>query len=182
MATSCEELTHGKRLWCWEGLGAGGEGGDRGWDGWMASPTRWTWVWVNPGVGDGQGGLACCNSWGRKESDMTEWLNWTELNWVISHVEHLFLCLLAICMSSLEKHLFSSFAYCLIKLFGDFVVVDLYEFFVLLLNQIVLVFCCCWVVGIIYIYVSHIWFANSVSHAIASLLFCFWFPLQCRSF
>ena len=32
-----------------------------------------------PGVGDGQGGLACCNSWGRKESDMTEWLNWTEL-------------------------------------------------------------------------------------------------------
>ena len=32
-----------------------------------------------PGVGDGQGGLACCDSWGRKESDMTEWLNWTEL-------------------------------------------------------------------------------------------------------
>ena len=31
-----------------------------------------------PGVGDGQGGLACCNSWGHKESDMTEWLNWTE--------------------------------------------------------------------------------------------------------
>ena len=38
-----------KRLWCWEGLGAGGEGDDRGWDGWMASPTRWTWVWVNSG-------------------------------------------------------------------------------------------------------------------------------------
>ena len=38
--------THWKRLWCWEGLGAGGEGDDRGWDGWMASPTRWTWVWV----------------------------------------------------------------------------------------------------------------------------------------
>ena len=34
-----------------------------------------------PGVGDGQGGLACCDSWGRKESDMTERLNWTELNW-----------------------------------------------------------------------------------------------------
>ena len=46
-ATSCEELTHWKRPWCWEGLGAGGEGDDRGWDGWMASPTRWTWVWVN---------------------------------------------------------------------------------------------------------------------------------------
>ena len=37
------------RLWCWEGLEAGGEGDDRGWDGWMASPTWWTWVWVNSG-------------------------------------------------------------------------------------------------------------------------------------
>ena len=40
-------LTHQKRLWYWEGLGAGGEGDDRGWDGWMASLTRWTWVWGN---------------------------------------------------------------------------------------------------------------------------------------
>ena len=43
LATSCEELTRWKRPWCWEGLGAGGEGDDRGWDGWMASPTRQTW-------------------------------------------------------------------------------------------------------------------------------------------
>ena len=49
LATSCEELTHWKRPWCWEGLGAGGEGDDRGWDGWMASPTWWAWVWVNSG-------------------------------------------------------------------------------------------------------------------------------------
>ena len=49
LATSSEELTHWKRLWCWEGLGAGGKGDDRGWDGWMASLTRWTWVWVNSG-------------------------------------------------------------------------------------------------------------------------------------
>ena len=75
-------LTHWKRLWCWEGLGAGGEGDDRGWDGWMASLTRWTRVWVNSGRWWwGQGCLACCNSWGRKESDTTERLNWTELNW-----------------------------------------------------------------------------------------------------
>ena len=47
LATSCEELTHWKRPLCWEGLWAGGEGDDRGWDGWMASPTQWTWVWVN---------------------------------------------------------------------------------------------------------------------------------------
>ena len=41
--------------------------------------TRWTWVWWTPGVGDGKGGPACCDSWGCKESDMTEWLNWTDL-------------------------------------------------------------------------------------------------------
>ena len=35
--------------WWWEEFGAGGKGDDRGWDGWMASPTRWTWVWVNSG-------------------------------------------------------------------------------------------------------------------------------------
>ena len=44
-----QEPTHWKRPWCWERLKAGGEGDDRGWDGWMASPTRWTWVWVSSG-------------------------------------------------------------------------------------------------------------------------------------
>ena len=44
-----EELTLWKRPWCWERLRAGGEGDDRGWDGWMASLTQWTWVWVNSG-------------------------------------------------------------------------------------------------------------------------------------
>ena len=48
LATWCEELTHLKRPWCWERLRAG-EGDDRGWDSWMASPTQWTWVWVNSG-------------------------------------------------------------------------------------------------------------------------------------
>ena len=43
------ELTHWKRPWCWERLKAGGEGKDRGWDGWMASSTWWTWVWVSSG-------------------------------------------------------------------------------------------------------------------------------------
>ena len=47
LATWCKELTHWKRPWCWEGLRAGGEGDDRGWDGWMASLTQWTWVWVD---------------------------------------------------------------------------------------------------------------------------------------
>ena len=60
------------------GIGAGGQGDDRGWDGWMASPTLWTWVWVNsrswwwtrrPGV---------LRFMGLQGSDMTERLNWTE--------------------------------------------------------------------------------------------------------
>ena len=49
LATWCEELTHLKRPWCWERLRAGGEGDDRGWDGWTALPIQWTWVWVDSG-------------------------------------------------------------------------------------------------------------------------------------
>ena len=67
-----------EKTWFWERLKAGGEGYDRGWDGWMASLTQWTWVRVL-GVGDGQRGLACCSPKGRKELDRTKWLNWTEL-------------------------------------------------------------------------------------------------------
>ena len=44
-----KELTPWKRSWCWERLKAGGEGGDRGWDGWMESPTQWTRVWASSG-------------------------------------------------------------------------------------------------------------------------------------
>ena len=55
--------------------------GQGGWDGWMASPTRWTWVWVNPGSWWwSQGSLACCSPWGRKESDTTEQLKWTDIH------------------------------------------------------------------------------------------------------
>ena len=47
LATWCKEPALWKRSWCWERLRAGEEGGDRGWDGWMASLTQWTWVWTN---------------------------------------------------------------------------------------------------------------------------------------
>ena len=49
LATWCEELTYLKRPWCWGRLLANGERGDRGWDGWMASLTRWAWVWASSG-------------------------------------------------------------------------------------------------------------------------------------
>ena len=78
LATSWEELTHWKRLWCWEALGQEEKGTTEdemaGWHHWLdGREFEWTL-----GVGDGQGGLGCCDSWGRKESDTTEWLNWTE--------------------------------------------------------------------------------------------------------
>ena len=78
LATWCEELIHLKRPRCWERLRTGGEGDDRGWDGLMASRLNGYGLGWTLGVGDGQGGLACCGSWGCKESDMTERLNWNE--------------------------------------------------------------------------------------------------------
>ena len=75
-ATGWEELTHWKRPWCWEELGAGGEGDNSERDGWMASPTQWVSLReLRKLVIDRE-----ANSWGHKESDTTERLNWTELN------------------------------------------------------------------------------------------------------
>ena len=77
--TSREELTHWKRLWCWEGLGSGGEEDDRGWDGWMASPTRWTWVWVNSGSWWWTGRSGVLQFMGSERVGHNKRLNWTEL-------------------------------------------------------------------------------------------------------
>ena len=80
LATWCEELTHLKRSWCWERLKAEGEGDDRVWDGWMALPTQWTWVWVSsgswwwtrrPGVLQSMGLQRVGHDWE------------TELNWIL---------------------------------------------------------------------------------------------------
>ena len=81
LATWCEELTHLKSLWCWERLKAGGEGDNRGWDGWMASPTQWTWVWVNSGSWWWTGRSWVLQFMGsqRVGHDWVTELNWTEL-------------------------------------------------------------------------------------------------------
>ena len=75
-----EELTHWKRPWCWEGLGAGGEGDNRGWDGWMASLTWWAWVWVNSGSWwwTGKPGMLWFMGLQRVGQDWVTELNWTE--------------------------------------------------------------------------------------------------------
>ena len=65
--------THWKRPWFWERQQAGG-GEDRGWDGWMASPTQWTWVWAHSGRW-WRAGKPGCSPWSRNELDTTERLN-----------------------------------------------------------------------------------------------------------
>ena len=79
LANSCKELTHWKRLWCWEGLGAGGQGNDRGWDGWMASRTQWTWIWVISGRWwwTGRPGMLRFMGSQRVGRDWVTELNWT---------------------------------------------------------------------------------------------------------
>ena len=76
LATWCEELTHWKRPWCWERLKAR-EGDDRGWNGWMALPTQWTWAWVNsgswwwtrrPGMLQSMGSLRVRQVWGTEQN------------------------------------------------------------------------------------------------------------------
>ena len=80
LATSCEELTHLKRPWRWERLKAGGERDDREWDGWMASPTQWTWDWVNSGSWWWTGRPGVLRSVGLQRVGH----NWaTELNWIV---------------------------------------------------------------------------------------------------
>ena len=69
LATWCEEPTHSEI--CWERLKARGEGGDKGWDGWMASPPHWTWPWATSEDSGWQARLVCCSPWGHKELDMT---------------------------------------------------------------------------------------------------------------
>ena len=80
LATWCEELTHLKRPLCWESLRAGGEGDYRGWDGWMASPTQWTRVWVSSRSWWWTGKFGRLQSMGsqRVRHDRASELNWTE--------------------------------------------------------------------------------------------------------
>ena len=88
LVTSCKVLTHWK-IPCWEWLGAGGEGDDKGWNGWMTSLTRWAWVWVNSG-----------SWWWTRRTGVLRFMGsqrvghaWaTELNWTVLIFPHTFYC------------------------------------------------------------------------------------------
>ena len=88
LATLFEELTHLKRVWCWEWWKAGGEGDDRGWDDWMASLTGWTWVWVNsrswwwtgkPGILQSMGSQRVGHDWATELNSIITRLTWVAL-------------------------------------------------------------------------------------------------------
>ena len=87
LATSCEELTNWKTPWCWEGLRAGGEGDNRGRNGWVASPTQWTRVWANsgrwwwtgkPGVLQSMGLQRVGHTWA---TELTDWSTKSQSSW-----------------------------------------------------------------------------------------------------
>ena len=80
LATWYKELTHLKRLWCWKRLKAGGEGDNRGWDGWMASLTQWIWVWASSGSWWWTGKLGVLQSMGSQR--VGHETGWAELNCV----------------------------------------------------------------------------------------------------
>ena len=85
LATWYEELTHWKRPWYWERLRAG-EGGGRGQDGWMASPTQWSWVWANSRRWWRAGSLLCCSPWGQSWIRLSDWTTTKRpdaLNWCL---------------------------------------------------------------------------------------------------
>ena len=80
-----------KRPWCWERLKAGGEGDDRGWDGWMAPPTQWTWVWISSGSWGWTGKPGVLQSMGlqRVRHDRVTELNWTIFIYITCQLEGL---------------------------------------------------------------------------------------------
>ena len=99
-----------EKTWCWERLKVGGEGDDRGWDGWMASPTRWTWVWVNSGSWwwTGRPGVLRFMGSQRVGHDWATTLNWATCSyWALN----IWLVLFEMCFNCKVYVEFGSFIY-----------------------------------------------------------------------
>ena len=103
LATSWEELTHWKRPWCWKRLKAGGEGDDRGWDGWMASLTQWTWVWVNSSSWWWTGRPGMLQSMGSQRVRLNRA---NELNWLLKSAIWYWSTFLNKCSYIIFKHIY----------------------------------------------------------------------------
>ena len=83
LATWWEEVTHWKSPWCWGRLRTGGEGDNRVWDGWMASPTQWTWVWASSGSWwwTGEAWCAIVHGVAKSWTWLSNWADWTDWHW-----------------------------------------------------------------------------------------------------
>ena len=90
LATWCKKLTHWKRPWCWERLRARGEGGNRRWDGWMASLIQWTWVWANSGriVKDREAWSAAVHA--KNQTRLTDWTVTNDLRSLLKDCWYIF--------------------------------------------------------------------------------------------
>ena len=88
LATWCKEPTHWKRPWCWERLKTKGERGGRGWDGWIASSTQWTWIWVNwVIVKDRWAWYAAVHEITRSQTRLSDWTASSQENtWKSQHI------------------------------------------------------------------------------------------------
>ena len=90
LATWCKEPTHLKRPWCWERLKAGWEGDNRGWNGWVASPTQWIWVWLNSGSlwWTREAWCAAVHGVTKNQIQLSDWteLNWTSFIWFNTNI------------------------------------------------------------------------------------------------
>ena len=121
LATWCKELTHWKRPWCWERLKAGGERDNRGRDGWMASPTRWTWVWASSGSWWWTGKPGMLQSMGCKE---WSWLcNQAELNYISIILISIWLLLII----NFTKYVPYFVSQCFLRLFLETILTFLFE-------------------------------------------------------
>ena len=79
-----------EKAWCWQRLKAG-EGDNRGWDDWMASPTRWTWVWASSRIWWWTGKPGVLQDMGSQRV-IHNWVNWNELNWTDRHLKCVCVC------------------------------------------------------------------------------------------
>ena len=104
LATWCEESPHWEWPWCLEILRAGGEGDDRGWNGWMASPTQWTWVWAyfRKWWRTGKPGVLQSVGW-QSQTQLSSWTTATTILQERGHSEELAINFLSSQRTRLEK-------------------------------------------------------------------------------
>ena len=107
LATWCKKMTHLKKPWCWERSKVGGEGDKRGWDGWMASPILWTWVWVGSGSWWQTGKPGVLQSMGSQRV-VRNWATEPKLFWPVWGDYRFDFCFSRMCLFSIHNWLLNN--------------------------------------------------------------------------